>query len=324
MAGKLAPGDWARILDRLVEARLLHVTVSGGEPFTRPDMDSILSEIVSRPLRLSVNTNATLVGSREAAMLASLRPRLDSVMVSLDGPDAETHDRLRGPGAFDAALEGVRCLLAEGIRPGFCCTVSTLNAGSLAGVVDLALELGDWIILNPFLASGPCLPAGLSLDPRAFRESCDAALELSELGNGRVRGALVEMAAAARAFRSGRTGGAGARRKGRSCGGCAGLVAVLPDGGVAPCDHLVSLRLGSLLDTPLSAIMESSAARAFRARVEAPIVECPECRDCSYLDACSGGCPVIPWDFPGPLGPDPLSCLKMYFEASPFGESAGP
>lgn len=318
----LAPGEWARILDRLVEARLLSVTVGGGEPFTRPDIASILSEVASRPLRFSVNTNATLIGRREAALLASFRPRLDSVTVSLDGPDAETHDRVRGSGAFDAALGGVECLLAEGIRPGFRCTVSTLNAGCLAEVVDLALEMGDWIILNPFLESGPCLPAGLSLDPRAFRESCEAALELAERRKGRVTGTLVEMAADARAFGSGRNRGAGDRRKGHSCGGCANIVTVLPDGGVAPCDHLVSLRLGSLPGSSLSAIMESDAARAFRARVEAPLAENPECAECFFFDACSGGCPAIPWNLPGPLGPDPLSCLKRYFEASRPEESA--
>lgn len=302
------------MLDRLVEAKLFSVTVSGGEPFTRPDLPEILGEIVSRPLRLSINTNATLVGRREAAMLASLLPRLDRVMISLDGPDPETHDRLRGTGSFEAAVRGARCLLAEGVKLGFCCTATSLNAGRLAEVADLALSLGEWIVFNAFVHSGPCLPAGLSLDPAGFRDSCEAAFALAGRWGRRVRGSLVETAASMREIRSGLAEGGRDVCGGHSCGGCATLVAVLPDGCLAPCDHFPAVRLGSLLDSSLEAIMESEPARAFRARVEAPLSDSPECEGCRYLGVCRGGCPVTSWGRPGPLGPDPLSCPRRYLE----------
>jgi MoaA/NifB/PqqE/SkfB family radical SAM enzyme len=39
------------------------------------------------------------------------------VRVSIDGPNAETNDPIRGEGTFDAAMEGVRSLLRHGFLP---------------------------------------------------------------------------------------------------------------------------------------------------------------------------------------------------------------
>jgi radical SAM protein with 4Fe4S-binding SPASM domain len=302
---------WERVFDRLADARVLSATVSGGEPFARGDFTALLAALARRPLRIGLNTNATLVGRAEAGVLAAIGPRLSSVMVSIDGATAAEHDLTRGAGAFEGMMRGVSRLRDAGIVPGFCCTVTTRNAGSLTAVTELALEHGRWLVMNPFVRSGPCLPEDLVLTAAAWRRACEDAMELSRRFPGRVRGSLPEMAAAAADYSAGRA----ERRSGQghSCAGAFGIVTVLPDGWVTPCDHLTHVRLGSLLDSGIEDILQSDAAAAFRNRVAQPLRETPSCSGCRYLDYCTGGCPVPSWDDPGPLGADPQSCLRLYF-----------
>jgi radical SAM protein with 4Fe4S-binding SPASM domain len=302
---------WERVFDRLAEARVLSATVSGGEPFARSDCTALLGALSRRPLRIAVNTNATLVGRPEAEAIASLGSRLSVVMVSIDGATAQEHDLTRGAGAFDAMTRGVSSLRGAGIVPGFCLTVTARNAGSLEAVAELALELGRWLVMNPFVRSGPCLPGDLMLPSGAWRTACEEAMELSRRFPGRIRGSLPEMAAAAAEYTAGRA----ERRSGQghSCAGASGIVTVLPDGRVTPCDHLTHVRLGSLLDTGMEEIFRSDAAKAFRDRIAQPLGETPSCSGCAYLDSCTGGCPAPSWDDPGPLGGDPQSCLRLYF-----------
>lgn len=303
--------DWEVVFDRLAASRVLGVTVSGGEPLVRGDFILLIQALARRPLRINLNTNATLMGMAEAEALARIGPRLDSIMVSMDGSTREEHDSIRGTGAFESMLSGVENLARAGLAPGFCCTVTSLNAGSLDRLAAFALERGRWLAMNPFLRSGPCLPSDLALPPQEYRAACETALAISRRYPGRIRGSLPQMAAAAADFLAGRT----SRRSGHghSCGGGLSIMTVLPDGNVSPCDHFSSLSFGSLLDSDLETVLSSQAARAFRERVEIPLESTPSCSGCSYLEYCSGGCPVIPWSIPGPLGADPLSCLKAYF-----------
>jgi radical SAM protein with 4Fe4S-binding SPASM domain len=308
LRGELGLPAWAGIFDELARNRILYVTVSGGEPFCRPDLPDFMHLLASRPFQLRINTNATLVGRREAELLASLRPRLSDVMVGIEGPTAEVHDSVRGAGSFDAMMAGVSRMAESGIRPSFYCTVTPRNMGFLGAIADLALELGTSLSLNPFVRSGPRLSVEMELQTRQLREAIETARTLAAESPGRIGGALVQTWAILEDIRSGRveprTG------HGHSCAGCAMRMIVLPDGWVSPCDHFPELRIGLLAGSTLGDVLTSPAAREFRERVEMPLESNPECAACEYLAVCPGGCPVVPWDREGPLGPDPLGCVR--------------
>lgn len=100
---------------------------TGGEPFMHPALLEILEDTL--PLApCTVLTNGTLFTSER---LADLR-RLDEatrytleIRVSLDGATAAEHDRFRGPGSFERALDGLRGLEASGLLPIVTATHST-------------------------------------------------------------------------------------------------------------------------------------------------------------------------------------------------------
>ncbi len=107
---------WADLLPIFEEARELGlgaVKITGGEPFLHPEILDVLGSVKEMGLRVRVETNGTLVGEKEARVIREVKA---AVAISLDGTDAEMHDRLRGvKGAFEQALEGARCLKAEDI-----------------------------------------------------------------------------------------------------------------------------------------------------------------------------------------------------------------
>jgi radical SAM protein with 4Fe4S-binding SPASM domain len=136
------------------------VVLAGGEPMVRRDLFEILTSARARGIDGWLCTNATLVNEENAAQLAG--SGLRGVSVSLDGPDAETHERLRGEKRFEHALRGIRLLVAAGAPDvQLRVTVTPENAARLLGFADVARDLGvDKVVIKPFRQSGEASAAG--------------------------------------------------------------------------------------------------------------------------------------------------------------------
>jgi radical SAM protein with 4Fe4S-binding SPASM domain len=84
------------------------VTFSGGEPLLRQDTLLYLGEL-SRDLGLYTNliTNGTLINEKNAELISNA---FNSVKVSIDGPNARIHEKIRGKGSFDLAVNALKLL----------------------------------------------------------------------------------------------------------------------------------------------------------------------------------------------------------------------
>ncbi len=104
-----------KTLTALQDMSVVHVTLSGGEPLLRPDLEEIVACFDNRT-HLSLNTTgAGLTTERAQALRES---GLFGVGISLDSTDPAEHDRLRGKkGAFDTALETLRLASEAGLYP---------------------------------------------------------------------------------------------------------------------------------------------------------------------------------------------------------------
>jgi MoaA/NifB/PqqE/SkfB family radical SAM enzyme len=95
------------------------VYFTGGEPFLHEDILDLLAFSLERA-PTTVLTNGTLIDDALADALAALaagaRYSLE-IRVSLDDPDAERNDAIRGPGAFRRALGAITRLEARGLLP---------------------------------------------------------------------------------------------------------------------------------------------------------------------------------------------------------------
>ena len=146
------------IIDQIAEAANPILVLSGGEPLYRSDIFQLARYGTEKGLRVALATNGTLVTKDVARMIVDSGVR--RVSISLDGADAITHDTFRGiPGAFDAAVRGLRNLKELGMSVQINMTIARHNAQQLPEVLQLARTLGA-DALHTFLL----VPVGCGVD----------------------------------------------------------------------------------------------------------------------------------------------------------------
>jgi len=96
-----------QIAEELVQNRVFHATLTGGEPLAVIEqMEGILKTAVDSGLRLGINSNLTLLNDRKVGILKELGVR--SILTSLMSADELLTDRLtQRPGAYQRILEGI-------------------------------------------------------------------------------------------------------------------------------------------------------------------------------------------------------------------------
>ncbi len=146
------------IIDQISAAANPILVLSGGEPLYRSDIFQLARYGTDKGLRVALATNGTLVTKDVARMIVDSGVR--RVSISLDGADAITHDSFRGiPGAFEAAVHGLRNLKALGMSVQINMTIARHNAHQLPDVLQLARNLGA-DALHTFLL----VPVGCGVD----------------------------------------------------------------------------------------------------------------------------------------------------------------
>ena len=142
------------IIDQLDEAGVAAISFSGGEPLVNKDFWEVARYAHSKGFYLSVATNGTLISKENANRLKEVGIRY--VEVSLDGPDAETHDEFRGiKGAFERAVNGIENARDAGLSTGIATTVTHYNLDRVPEIIKLArkLKVDRFIVFN-FIPTG--------------------------------------------------------------------------------------------------------------------------------------------------------------------------
>jgi len=88
---------WLEVIREVRARGARHLVLEGGEPTLRPDLPEIIAYAQSIQMKVSLATNAT-------RPLDAYKP--ERFFISVDGL-RETHDRLRGPGAFDRMVSNL-------------------------------------------------------------------------------------------------------------------------------------------------------------------------------------------------------------------------
>jgi radical SAM protein with 4Fe4S-binding SPASM domain len=142
----LTVGDVRQLLDDLPSVRRL--TLQGlGEPLLAPDLEDIVTEAVSRGIRVGFNTNGTLLTrARSEALIAA---GLDWLHVSIDGASAETFASIRRGGRLETVVRNLRDLLAARADSGrttpwvqMNTVLMRANHGELEALVRQAADIG--------------------------------------------------------------------------------------------------------------------------------------------------------------------------------------
>ncbi len=128
------------IVDQAKPLGLSAVKLTGGEPLIHPRIGEILDYLRCQELGLTIETNGVALTAELAAKIKACKD--PSVSVSLDGSDAQTHEWMRGvEGCFESAVQGIKNLVAVGIRPQVIMSLIRRNRDQMEEVVRLAESL---------------------------------------------------------------------------------------------------------------------------------------------------------------------------------------
>ncbi len=134
-ADELTTEQGRALLDDLAAFGVPVVLFSGGEPLARRDLPELAAYAVGKGMRAVISTNGTLITAAVARTLKDIG--LSYVGISLDGMQ-EVNDRFRAvPGAFRAAIDGIRNCQAAGIKVGLRFTINRFNVQEIPGIFDL-------------------------------------------------------------------------------------------------------------------------------------------------------------------------------------------
>ena len=139
--GELDTEKCRRILDEIAAVGKPVIILTGGEPLLRPDICEIAAYGDRKGLRMVLATNGTLVTKAVAENL--IRAGIRRVSISIDGPEAESHDAFRGvPGAFAGAMAGIAAMKRAGLEFQINTTITKANLSQVREIHDLTHRLG--------------------------------------------------------------------------------------------------------------------------------------------------------------------------------------
>jgi MoaA/NifB/PqqE/SkfB family radical SAM enzyme len=187
-----------RVADRLLTIRPRVVHLSGGEPLLVDGLFQVAERLMRGGVAVVLTTSGFGLDAEAARAIAS---HCHSVHVSVDGPDAALHDRLRGrSGSFDAAMEGLVLLdrLArarrEADRPrlrfGIDCVVVRSNWSALPRIIS---EVAARFAEMEFVIYNGVVPQGLASRVGYEEELLDET-QMAALGNGELERSLAQLA----------------------------------------------------------------------------------------------------------------------------------
>ncbi len=132
------------------------IGITGGEPFLVPDMPQLLQEL-AQVLPVLVLTNGTLFTRALLDRMEVLRDADVTLQISLDHPDPEANDFMRGPQNFRKVVEAVPELLRRAIAVRIATTLEDEDADDLQRLCELHRGLGvsdDDHVVRPIIKRG--------------------------------------------------------------------------------------------------------------------------------------------------------------------------
>ena len=135
---------------------------TGGEPFLNREIFEIIEATLAQG-PVSVLTNGLLIkadGAERLRRLAHASPYSLDLRISIDGWDAATNDRVRGPGTFERALSGIQQLAAAGLNPVLTVTEACEGASTAFGRTRFLAFLREMGLTQPRLKVMPLLRLG--------------------------------------------------------------------------------------------------------------------------------------------------------------------
>jgi SynChlorMet cassette radical SAM/SPASM protein ScmF len=279
---------------------LTGIKLTGGEPFLRNDLIDFIKFFHEKGLEIQIETNGTLIDKDMALKLRRFKGM--SISVSLDGPSAEAHDKLRGVGgAFDQTLRAIEFMVKEEIPIQIVFSLYRGNLSSLWDAISLAKDLeADSIKINIVTSMGRGSHMTKKGETLTLEELLDLNTRIENIDDNGIN-ILFDLPVAFQSIES-----MFSCQKG-SCN-IHNIIGILADGSVSFCgvgENEPSLIMGNVRKDSLSDIWHHHPLLE-KMRQEVPGKLEGICQRCIFKNRCLGGCRATVYtaqrNFTAPLG----------------------
>jgi len=156
--GALSQDDAKTIMQKLGDAEVFQITITGGEPLMNyPVTLSCIELARSMNMGVGLNSNMVLLTGKRAAELK--RAGLNHILTSILGPSAEVHNRItQRPNSFERMVAAVKIAQEAGLRVSANMVVSQFNFGQVRATAKMVAELG----IKSFMATKAGCPGNCS------------------------------------------------------------------------------------------------------------------------------------------------------------------
>jgi MoaA/NifB/PqqE/SkfB family radical SAM enzyme len=124
--------QWKNVVSDLARRGTRSITLMGGEPLMFDGLENLIEHIKKYKINVDMVTNGIGIHKH-----LSILKKLDSIMVSLDGNEAE-HDVNRGRNSFKHAIEAIKIIRANGVPLRLNAIVNKKNVNSLSWLLNFA------------------------------------------------------------------------------------------------------------------------------------------------------------------------------------------
>jgi len=305
-----------KVVEEIIDANVLEVTFSGGEPLLRKDLFTLAKTLYDNGVSVFLTTNGTLIDKNVAEKLEECG--ITYMQVSLDGAKPETHDKFRGvPGAFRRTMNGLKAIAEyTDILVNIATVPTKENFHEIPDILNIAIELGfNYRILE-------CKPLGRGkniqeqlLGPKEYRELLEFILKKrEELKETKTKIFLSECFA----FLVDERFSKSPNKPLIDCPAARSLCAIDADGNVSPCSYFsfLGISVGNIRHQSLTEIWRSSWFFNELRKIDFsnPMYSPQECSSCKYKNVCGRGCRALAfYAYYNLLAPDPrCSVYKKY------------
>ena len=143
---------------------------TGGDPLKRPDLQELLRFSVDLGLRTTITPSATPLLTSETVRMIQ-RCGVARMAISLDGPNAASHDSFRrSPGSFATSLRALESARRIGLETQVNTTVTRHNANDLGRIAGKVAEVGARLWSVFFLVVTGRASREDDLDPQEYED----------------------------------------------------------------------------------------------------------------------------------------------------------
>lgn len=138
--------EWLDIARQGKDMGLLHILLTGGEPFLQKDFKELYLNLKKMGFIISINSNGTMIDEEIVSWLSKSPP--DVINISLYGASNETYKRLcNNQKGIDQVKKAITLLKENNISIKLNASITPYNVDDLDGMFEIAKELD--VQLNP-------------------------------------------------------------------------------------------------------------------------------------------------------------------------------